>query len=99
MGVAPAPRRCDNRAVRGGAEMAESPVAIHASSPTELKERIEAERRGTPFLVYRDGGGHQRLVDLAGAPPMLSIGRRASNQIPLAWDLKVSRVHAVLERI
>src|SRR4051812_43946948 len=79
--------------------MPESPVAIHASSPGELKERIEAERRGTPFLIYRDGGGNQRLVDLASGPPMLSIGRRASNQIALGWDLKVSRVHAVLERI
>src|SRR3954452_873140 len=85
--------------VRIGAEMAQSPVAIHASTPSELKERIEAERRGTPFLVYRDGGGNQRLVDLATAPPMLSIVRRASNHIPLAWDLSVSRVHAVLERI
>jgi hypothetical protein len=77
----------------------ESPVAIHASSPSELKERIEAERRGTPFLVYRDGGGNQCVVDLAASPPRLTIGRRPSNDIPLSWDLGVSRVHAVLERI
>jgi hypothetical protein len=80
-------------------EMAESPVAIHASSPAELKERIDAERRGTPFLVYRDGGGNQRLVDLASQPARLTIGRRPSNDIALTWDFGVSRVHAVLERI
>jgi len=79
--------------------MHESPVAIHSSSPAELKDRLEAERRGTPFLVYRDGGGNQRLVDLATAPPQLTVGRRPSNDIPLSWDVGVSRVHAILERV
>ena len=79
--------------------MHESPVAIHSSSPAELKDRLGAERRGTPFLVYRDGGGNQRLVDLAASPPKLSIGRRPSNDIPLSWDVGVSRVHAILERV
>jgi pSer/pThr/pTyr-binding forkhead associated (FHA) protein len=64
-----------------------------------LQERIEAERRGRPFLVYRDGAGGQHVVDLATAPDQLTIGRRASNDIPLSWDLGVSRVHAELARV
>jgi pSer/pThr/pTyr-binding forkhead associated (FHA) protein len=64
-----------------------------------LQERIEAERRGRPFLVYRDGAGGQHVVDLATAPDQLTIGRRASNDIPLSWDLGVSRVHAELVRV
>ena len=79
--------------------MALSPLAPHASSPSELKDRVLAERRGHPFLLYRDGGDHQRIVDLDEAPDELIIGRRPSNQIPLSWDLSVSRVHAQLTRV
>ena len=32
-----------------------SPLAPHAATPAELRERIEAERAGVPFLVLRDG--------------------------------------------
>jgi pSer/pThr/pTyr-binding forkhead associated (FHA) protein len=79
--------------------MALSPLAPHSSSPTELKDRVLAERRGHPFLLYRDGGDNQRIVDLNEAPDELIIGRRPSNQIPLSWDLSVSRVHAQLTRV
>jgi hypothetical protein len=78
--------------------MSESPVAPHSSTPVELRERIDAERRGVPFLVYRDADGHQQLVEL-GARERLSIGRRESNDIALTWDRGVSRVHAELERV
>jgi pSer/pThr/pTyr-binding forkhead associated (FHA) protein len=67
-------------------------------SPAELSDRIAAERRGTPFLVYLDGDGRQRIVDL-GPGGALSIGRDAASDIPLEWDTEVSRAHAVLERI
>jgi hypothetical protein len=78
--------------------MPESPIASHASSPQELRERIEAERRGVPFLVYRDGDGHQQLVELRDENRR-SIGRRPDNDIALVWDRGVSRVHAELERV
>ena len=42
-----------------------SPLQAHSATPAELRERIEAERRGRPFLVLRDGDGAQRLLDLA----------------------------------
>jgi pSer/pThr/pTyr-binding forkhead associated (FHA) protein len=77
----------------------ESPIAPHSSSPAQLKERIEAAAKGTPFLVYRDGGGNQCVLDLADAPDSLSVGRAPANLLQLAWDLGVSRVHAELERM
>jgi hypothetical protein len=80
--------------------MPESPIAPHSSSPAEIKERLEAERRGSPFVVYRDGGGNQRMFELsADEGEAVNIGRRPSNEIPLGWDLEVSRVHAQLERV
>lgn len=75
------------------------PHALHQATPAELKERIEAEKRGTPFLLYRDGDGTQRIHDLGGAPARLTIGRSATNGIALAWDAEVSRLHASLEHV
>jgi pSer/pThr/pTyr-binding forkhead associated (FHA) protein len=81
---------------------ARTPLSAHAASPAELRDRIEAERRGRPFLVLRDGSdpGHpQRIVDLDPAAPRLSIGRAAQNDVDLQWDTEVSRLHAELEQI
>src|ERR671924_2010158 len=78
--------------------MAQSPLQAHSASPAELRDRIEAERRGRPFLVFRDGDSAQRLVDLAGME-RLSIGRGAGNELSLPWDTEVSRLHAELEEI
>jgi pSer/pThr/pTyr-binding forkhead associated (FHA) protein len=69
----------------------------HGSSPAELQERLEAERRATPFLEYRDEGGGQRLLPL-GADE-LTIGRATASGLPLPWDHQVSRTHAALEAI
>ena len=77
----------------------ELPHALHRATPAELKERLAAERRGAPFLLFRDGDGVQRLHDLADAPERLTIGRSATNGVALTWDGEVSRVHASLERI
>lgn len=75
-----------------------SPIARHASSPADLKARIEAERVGTPFLLYRDDFGAQVLVTL---PPngSMTVGRLLDNDVVLAWDGEVSRVHAKLELV
>ena len=37
---------------------------LRTVSPAELAERVHAERRGVPFVVYLDGDGRQQLVDL-----------------------------------
>lgn len=76
-----------------------SPLERHSATPRELQARIEAERRRTPFLVYRDGSGAQVLVGLADRGDRLTIGRRTSNDIVIDWDAEVSRIHAALERV
>lgn len=74
-----------------------SPLKAHAASPGELRDRIEAERRGRPFLVLRDDAGDQRLVELPEGARRLSIGRGAGNDVALVWDTEVSRLHAEIE--
>ena len=73
------------------------PPPLRAVSPSELAERLEAERSGEAFLLYLDSGGRQRIVGLAGRVEPLRIGRTASNDIALEGDDEVSRVHAMLE--
>ena len=67
------------------------------STPAEVKARLDAERRGGPFLLYRDGEGAQVIVFLEGEP--LTIGRRAERDVALSWDTEVSRLHAQLEPV
>ena len=74
------------------------PPALRSVTPAELAERLHAERRGVPFVIYLDGDGRQRIVELAASGP-LCIGRQPSAEVPLEWDTEVSRAHAVLERI
>jgi pSer/pThr/pTyr-binding forkhead associated (FHA) protein len=79
--------------------MQASPLAPHSSTPTELRERQAAERSGAPFLLYRDGGGYQRIVALSDAGAELTIGRRPGCDVALSWELAVSRLHAQLVRV
>ncbi|MGH2840407.1 MAG: FHA domain-containing protein [Solirubrobacteraceae bacterium] len=76
-----------------------SPLAPHVATPAELRERIEKERGGDPFLVLRDGEGAQRLVVLVPATARVTIGRSAGNDVALPWDTEVSRLHVELERL
>jgi pSer/pThr/pTyr-binding forkhead associated (FHA) protein len=75
------------------------PLARHTASPVELRERLVAERRGTPFLLYRDGDDRQVIVELGEERTRLTIGRSPRNDVALRWDGEVSRLHAQLERI
>lgn len=68
-------------------------------SPAELRERINADRRGEPYLLFRDGAGRQQIVPLGGRPPQLTIGRASDCDVCLGWDEGVSRAHARLERL
>lgn len=72
------------------------PASLRTTSAGELKERVDAARRDTAFVLYRDGDGQQRIVMLDG-PPRLTIGRQEASDVPLPWDAAVSRVHATLE--
>ncbi len=76
-----------------------SPLARHAATAADLEQRMETEARGVPFLLYRDGTGVQRIVELSDRRDGLTIGRRDDSDVALAWDGGVSRVHAQLARV
>jgi DNA-binding CsgD family transcriptional regulator len=70
-----------------------------APSPRELQALIEAERRGVPFVYWRDGAGAQHILMLEGGGARVTIGRRDQSDIALTWDAEVSRAHALLEPV
>ena len=69
----------------------------HASTPSELQERLAAERSDAPFVELRDGDGIQHLIPLAGE--RITVGRSPASGLALPWDAQVSRTHASLECI
>jgi DNA-binding CsgD family transcriptional regulator len=68
-----------------------------APSAADLKAVIEAERAGLAFVYWRTDHGTQELRALSADAGRLMIGRRPDCDIPLSWDLEVSRAHALLE--
>jgi pSer/pThr/pTyr-binding forkhead associated (FHA) protein len=68
--------------------------ALHRGTPAELKERLEADRAATPYLVYREPAAGQRIVRLT--EPAAVIGRDGACDAPLTWDERVSRLHVEL---
>jgi pSer/pThr/pTyr-binding forkhead associated (FHA) protein len=72
-----------------------SPV-FQLQSVGELQARLDAERTGRPFMLFRDGDGHQQLVVLPDDGSEVPIGRGPDRGLRLGWDPEVSRVHAVL---
>lgn len=79
--------------------MVDGPRPPQAATAYELKAQIEAEREGLPFLIFRDAEGRHQILVLDGERDRLSLGRRASADVPLTWDEGVSRLHAELRRI
>ncbi|MGH3795549.1 MAG: BTAD domain-containing putative transcriptional regulator [Pseudonocardiaceae bacterium] len=61
-------------------------------------ELSNMERGSRPFVLFHEDDGEQHIVELDTAQSPLTIGRRSSNDLSLAWDQEVSRVHAYLER-
>ena len=66
---------------------------------TESPEIAEAERRGDPFLVWRDAHDREQVLSLPDAWRQVTIGRGPSCDVGLPWDSEVSRVHAELVRV
>jgi pSer/pThr/pTyr-binding forkhead associated (FHA) protein len=75
------------------------PPPLRSVTPAELAERLAAERRGTPLLVYLDGEGRQRIFELGDGGQTACIGRDPEAEVPLTWDTEVSRAHAIVERL
>jgi pSer/pThr/pTyr-binding forkhead associated (FHA) protein len=74
-------------------------VGPHSATAPELKERLDAERAGRPFLILRDGEQHQRIVTLPEDQPRVTVGRGIECDLAFVWDGETSRVHAELERV
>jgi hypothetical protein len=69
----------------------------HDLSGPELSEMMAADRAGEPFLAFRDPDTGLRLLILDS--DRICIGRDAGNDLVLPWDVEVSRVHTLLERL
>jgi hypothetical protein len=65
----------------------------------DLKARLEAHRRGEPYLLFRDAEGAQHIVALERAGGRRTVGRSPTADVCLVWDERVSRVHAELEAV
>jgi pSer/pThr/pTyr-binding forkhead associated (FHA) protein len=76
-----------------------APLGSHWASAAELKDQLDVERQGNPFLVFRSGDGAQQIVVLDGSIPTLTVGRAPETDVCLGWDDEVSRVHAELTRV
>jgi hypothetical protein len=79
--------------------MPRSPLAAHAATPSELQDRLEADRRGVPYLLLRDGDDRQRILALPETGERVAVGRDPATDLALTWDREVSRAHAHLERV
>jgi pSer/pThr/pTyr-binding forkhead associated (FHA) protein len=67
-------------------------------SSSDAQAVTEAERSGRPFLVFRDANGRQQLFFFDPGAASVTVGRRSSADLALAWDDRVSRLHARFER-
>jgi pSer/pThr/pTyr-binding forkhead associated (FHA) protein len=85
------------RGTLAGQAMSADPLS--AQSAGELKERMEAERQGDPFVFFRDGEGRQVVATLASGSERLTVGRASASALRLGFDPEVSDLHAELERI
>jgi pSer/pThr/pTyr-binding forkhead associated (FHA) protein len=70
-----------------------------AQSVADLKARVEAERAGRPFLVFKDGDGKQQLFFFEPGSAGPSVGRQPPSDLSLDWDHQVSRLHARFELV
>jgi hypothetical protein len=61
----------------------------------ELQSLVLAERRRCPFLFLRNGHGEVEIVALDSE--RLVIGRAPGSDLEIAWDPRVSGIHASLE--
>jgi hypothetical protein len=77
----------------------EPPPPPDSVSPAEQAEQREAERRGEPYLLYRDHSGRRRVFCLPDAWDHAAIGRSMNADLIVGWDAEVSAIHAELKRL
>jgi hypothetical protein len=76
-----------------------SPFDRTNPSVAELQAQRLADAHAEAYLLYRDGDGAQRIVELAASRDRITVGRSHAADVPLPWDPRASRVHAALERL
>jgi hypothetical protein len=74
-----------------------SPTVAEAAA--DLQAIIACERREAPFVYWRDNCDRQMLLALGADRWRITIGRSHDCDVALCWDAKVSRSHALLERV
>jgi len=67
--------------------------------PGDLMRIQEAERAGLPFVLFRDADEAQRLLPLGPETERVTIGRADGCELRVLWDERVSRTHAIIERV
>lgn len=72
---------------------------MKAQSTAEVQALLEAERSAQAFLAFRDNAGSLVIETLGPDKGLLTVGRDPSCDLALPWDDRVSRTHAVLERL
>src|SRR4051812_45086862 len=82
-----------------GVEPPRDPRAPHTATARELKQLLEAERSGAPFLCFRDPDGELILRGLSDHHDHITLGRRTTADIAIQWDAEVSGLHAELVRL
>jgi FHA domain len=75
------------------------PQAAHSMSAKELREFLAAKRAGDAFLAFRDGNGLLALFALGPEGHTRTLGRRAQNDLAIAWDPQVSGLHSELHAL
>jgi hypothetical protein len=68
----------------------------HCMTAGDRQTLLGADRRGLPYLVYRDGENVQRLLTLDSHQCAITIGRGETADVSVDWDRGVSREHATL---
>jgi pSer/pThr/pTyr-binding forkhead associated (FHA) protein len=72
---------------------------FEVQSVAELRARLQVERAGVAFVLFRNGAGEQQIVTLADDLDSVPLGREVDPGIQLSWDPRVSRLHATIERV
>ena len=70
------------------------PVVPHPERGLELRDVLQAERSGHPFILVRDSAGSLLIISLDRTAASLTVGREPVCDVAITWDVGVSRVHA-----
>lgn len=65
----------------------------------EARKRLALEHAGTAYMRWRTPDGQWQLLPLPSTGGRVAIGRAVECDVRIPWDPRVSRVHALVERV